>query len=157
MTGNILPDLSWVRALNCLQKSIMFTPFEPSAGPTGGEGLAAPPLICNLMRAAISLAIMIIYLFFNYLNKIQLQECFPSKNFNHYLELLLVFKNLLNRSIKTVERTIDYLYRLTDDKWCNVLLLHISQLINTAKDPVHLRLAEWYRLFVFTRFFCEKT
>jgi len=27
----------------------MFTPFAPNAGPTGGEGLAAAPLICNLI------------------------------------------------------------------------------------------------------------
>lgn len=31
-----------VRALNSLQKSIDFTPFAPSAGPTGGEGEALP-------------------------------------------------------------------------------------------------------------------
>ena len=41
ITGSILPADSCVRALNCLQNSMMFTPFEPSAGPTGGEGLAA--------------------------------------------------------------------------------------------------------------------
>src|SRR5436190_20251468 len=35
-TGNTLPILSWVRALNCLQNSIMLTPFEPNAGPIGG-------------------------------------------------------------------------------------------------------------------------
>jgi hypothetical protein len=40
----------------------MFTPFEPSAGPTGGAGLAAPPLIWSLINPAISFAIM---LFFN--------------------------------------------------------------------------------------------
>ena len=32
-------------------------PLEPSAGPTGGDGFAAPPLICNLICPAISLAI----------------------------------------------------------------------------------------------------
>src|SRR5260370_32968446 len=42
-TGNTLPGLSSVRALNCLQHSIMFTPFAPSAGPIGGDGFAAPP------------------------------------------------------------------------------------------------------------------
>lgn len=30
------------RALSTLQKSIDFTPLEPSAGPTGGEGEAWP-------------------------------------------------------------------------------------------------------------------
>ena len=30
----------WVEALKALQNSIIFTPFCPSAGPTGGDGLA---------------------------------------------------------------------------------------------------------------------
>src|SRR3990167_7719199 len=57
--GNTFPGLSCVRALYCLQNSIMLTPFAPSAGPTGGAGLAWPPLICNLINAATSLAIVI--------------------------------------------------------------------------------------------------
>ena len=40
-TGKTLPGLSWVRALNCLQNSIILTPAAPNAGPTGGEGLEA--------------------------------------------------------------------------------------------------------------------
>jgi hypothetical protein len=36
---------------------MIFTPFAPSAGPIGGEGFAAPPLTCNLIKAATSLAI----------------------------------------------------------------------------------------------------
>jgi hypothetical protein len=58
-TGKTLPGLSWVRALNCLQKSMMLTPFAPNAGPTGGDGLAAPPLICNFIKAPTSFAIFI--------------------------------------------------------------------------------------------------
>ena len=38
----------WVLALNCLQNSMILIPLEPKAGPTGGDGFAAPPLICNL-------------------------------------------------------------------------------------------------------------
>src|SRR5512134_372413 len=43
---------AWVRALNCLQNSMMLTPCWPSAGPTGGAGVAAPAWICSLMTAA---------------------------------------------------------------------------------------------------------
>jgi hypothetical protein len=38
---------------------MMLMPFEPRAGPTGGEGFAAPPLIFNLINPATSLAIVI--------------------------------------------------------------------------------------------------
>jgi hypothetical protein len=41
---------------------MIFTPLEPKAGPTGGEGLAAPPLICNLIIPATSLAIFLLFL-----------------------------------------------------------------------------------------------
>lgn len=34
-------------SLNCLQKSIAFTPFCPRAGPTGGVGAAPPAGIVN--------------------------------------------------------------------------------------------------------------
>src|SRR5713226_5733835 len=37
-----------VFALNALQKSMMFTPCWPSAGPTGGAGVAFPAGICSL-------------------------------------------------------------------------------------------------------------
>ena len=40
---------SWVCALNALQNSMILRPCWPSAGPTGGLGLAAPAGTCNLM------------------------------------------------------------------------------------------------------------
>jgi hypothetical protein len=40
---------------------MMLIPLEPKAGPTGGDGFAAPPLICNLINPATSLAILIYY------------------------------------------------------------------------------------------------
>ena len=58
--GKILPALSWVLALNCLQNSMILIPLEPKAGPTGGDGFAAPPLICNLISPATSLAIFLL-------------------------------------------------------------------------------------------------
>src|SRR5881275_1041540 len=48
-----LPRCDSVAALYCLQNSMMLTPCWPSAGPTGGAGVAAPALICSLMRPAI--------------------------------------------------------------------------------------------------------
>src|SRR5258706_2006331 len=57
ITGTTLPARSLVRALNCLQNSMMLTPFAPSAGPIDGAGFAAPPLICRLITAVMSFAL----------------------------------------------------------------------------------------------------
>src|SRR3569623_668616 len=52
-TGIISPAISLfcVRALNCLQNSMMLTCAWPSAGPTGGAGVALPASICSLTIA----------------------------------------------------------------------------------------------------------
>ena len=47
-TGMTRPTWFFVRSLNSLQKPMMFTPWEPRAGPTGGAGVALPALICSL-------------------------------------------------------------------------------------------------------------
>src|SRR5580704_2382973 len=46
-TGIMSPaiSLALVRALNCLQNSMMLTCAWPSAGPTGGAGVALPATI----------------------------------------------------------------------------------------------------------------
>src|SRR3954451_3151918 len=49
-TGTTLPRCDSVAALYCLQNSMMLTPCWPSAGPTGGAGVAAPAWIWSLMR-----------------------------------------------------------------------------------------------------------
>src|SRR4030095_8542320 len=45
----ISPSSFCVLALNALQKSMMLTPAWPSAGPTGGAGVAFPAGICSLI------------------------------------------------------------------------------------------------------------
>src|SRR5262249_14150202 len=57
MTGITSPDCAWVRALNCLQNSMMLMPCWPRAGPTGGAGVAAPALHCSLTMAVIGFAL----------------------------------------------------------------------------------------------------
>src|SRR5580704_12715933 len=47
-----------VLALNCLQKSMMFTPCGPSAVPTGGAGVALAAGNCNFTVAVTFLAII---------------------------------------------------------------------------------------------------
>ncbi len=48
-TGITVPASPWVCALNALQNSMMLMPCWPSAGPTGGAGVAWPPAACSLM------------------------------------------------------------------------------------------------------------
>src|SRR5512136_2136735 len=53
MTGMISASFAcaWVCALNCLTNSPMLTPCWPSAGPTGGAGLACPPVTSSFTTA----------------------------------------------------------------------------------------------------------
>jgi hypothetical protein len=74
----------------------MFTPFDPNAGPTGGDGFAAPPLICNLMSPATSFAIFYLYLtyFFTFLSTIIfifLSEPRFLQDFQDYQDFFIVF------------------------------------------------------------------
>src|SRR2546426_4902337 len=52
-----IPAWLWVRALNCFTNSMMFTPWGPSAVPTGGAGVACPAGTCSFTTAAIGFAI----------------------------------------------------------------------------------------------------
>src|SRR4029077_4937988 len=58
-TGITIPACPCVRALNCLQNSMMFTPCGPSAVPTGGAGFAAPAGHCSFTIALTFLAILV--------------------------------------------------------------------------------------------------
>src|SRR5258707_15592287 len=49
-----------VRALKALQNSMMFKPRWPSAGPIGGDGLAAPAGTCSLIKPVIFLAMRLL-------------------------------------------------------------------------------------------------
>ena len=50
--GMISPLCCAVLALYSLQNAIIFTPFAPSAGPTGGEGFAFPASQTTFITAA---------------------------------------------------------------------------------------------------------
>src|SRR5437660_11794385 len=58
-TGMISPSISFwlVLALNCLQNSMMLICACPSAGPTGGAGVALPAAICSFTEPVTFFAI----------------------------------------------------------------------------------------------------
>ena len=57
-TGMTVPVSLCVCALNALQNSMMLIPCWPSAGPTGGAGLACPAFACSLIVVRTFLAIV---------------------------------------------------------------------------------------------------
>src|SRR5665647_111538 len=151
-TGNTLPAWSWVRALNCLQNCMMFTPLDPKAGPTGGEGFAAPPLICNLINPAMSLAITFFkknYLLLFYLHKAKLQGCFTTENFNHNFKFLLLHIDFLNGSVETVKWSISHFYCLAYYEWGIKFFSAFLKLIHFSKDSINFGLTHGNRFAPF--------
>src|SRR5215467_5685211 len=58
ITGIGMPfSIFWVCALKALQNSMMLRPRWPSAGPIGGDGLAAPAGTCNFRNPVTFFAI----------------------------------------------------------------------------------------------------
>src|SRR5690606_22293280 len=92
-TASTCPGLSCVRALNCLQKSMIFTPLAPNAGPTGGDGFAAPPFTCNFTNALTSFAIVVLNL---------IVKCLLV-SWKHYNVTFIVFRRLCNHATQSNE------------------------------------------------------
>src|SRR3954469_10773074 len=86
------PFWSWVCALNALQNSMMFTPCWPSAGPTGGAGLAEPPGTWSLMVVRTFLAMAVLDLL--HLVEAHLDGRFAAEDANEHLELRGVLVDL---------------------------------------------------------------
>src|SRR6516164_4072295 len=57
-TGTVMPRMSLVASLKRCTNWPMLTPCWPSAGPTGGAGVACPPGHCSLIWAFTSRAIV---------------------------------------------------------------------------------------------------
>src|SRR5699024_9302155 len=134
ITGRTFPALSWVRALNCLQKSMILTPFEPSAGPTGGAGFAAPPFICSLINAATSVAIVLPgeFPFFNF-HETQLHTSLASEYLHGNRKLLAVVVDGLDDPRKTGERSVRNLDRLAHEERHFVFLFALTQFVYPAE------------------------
>src|SRR5205823_8321540 len=89
-TGVMRPFWSAVCALNALQNSMMLTPCWPSAGPTGGAGLAWPPGIWSLMIVRTFFAISIPLVELLHVVESDLDRHLPLEDVHHHLELLAV-------------------------------------------------------------------
>src|SRR5688500_3237760 len=99
----IMSGWPWVRALNSLQNCMMFRPCWPSAGPTGGDGLALPAGTWSLMYAVTFFIALRLF----HLREVELDRGRPAEDGDQDAHLLLVRLDLLDRGREVRERTVD--------------------------------------------------
>src|SRR5881227_1658158 len=94
---------------------MMLTPCWPSAGPTGGAGVAAPALIWSLIRPAIFfLGGMSGSSDLRYLAEGQLDRCLPAEDGHEDLESLGLGVDLVDRRGQRREGAVHDGHRLAD-------------------------------------------
>src|SRR3954469_178502 len=132
------PFSACVCALNALQNSMMLTPCCPSAGPTGGAGLACPPGICSLISVRTFLAISVQLLD---LVEGKLDGNLPLEDVDEHLELLLVGVHVDDLAVEVRERARGDLDRLAQ---AELDLRPRGRALGLARvqDPVDLALRE---------------
>src|SRR5262245_37519568 len=97
------PSSFAVFALKALQKSMMFTPAWPSAGPTGGAGVALPAGICSLIcPTTFFMALKLLHL-----QEVQLHRRGAAEDRDHHLEGVAVEVDLLDHALEVRERAVD--------------------------------------------------
>src|ERR1700744_2742354 len=130
-----LPRWPSVAALYALQNSMMLTPCWPSAGPTGGAGLASPALIWSLISptafffGGMSVGVPFYfrtpqrdrplrrptpYLNLRDLGEAQFHRCFAAEDGHQHLEFLLFGVDLVDRRRQRGERPVHDGDRLAD-------------------------------------------
>src|SRR4051812_2291703 len=122
-----LPRCDSVAALYALQNSMMLTPCWPSAGPTGGAGVAAPALIWSLMTAVNRFLGGMTSSFFltgtswsgqvlqlGDLGERELDRRLPAEDRDEHLQLLLLGVDLVDRRGQGRERPVHDGDRLAD-------------------------------------------
>ena len=109
----IIPCCVCVRALKVLQKSMMLTPCWPSAGPTGGAGVACPAGICSLTWPMIFFAMLASRSRLQPSGpaEVQLDRRLPAEDGHHHLQRAAVEVDLVDHAGEVVERPVDDLDR----------------------------------------------
>src|SRR5262245_61536778 len=131
-TGMIRPSSFAVRELKFLQKSMMFTPWGPSAVPTGGAGVALPAAIWSFTIACTFFAIVLSHqpgppttpgsfvpalhrdpgsraareLDLLHLQEIELDRRRTSEDRHHHLQRVLVEIHLVDHAVEAGERPL---------------------------------------------------
>src|ERR1700722_4366193 len=118
-TGMVRPAISLfcVRALNCLQNSMMLTWAWPSAGPTGGAGGALPPSICRFtwvctfLTGGIRNNLSALNYFF-YFAKLEFYRGRPAEDRDHHLQGLAILVHLVDYAVEIGKGPIGDAHRL---------------------------------------------
>src|SRR5947199_92334 len=103
-----------VCALKALQNSMMLTPCWPSAGPTGGAGLAWPPGIWSLISVRTFFAIGPFLVELLHLVEAELDRNLALEDVDEHLELLLVGVDVDDLAVEVGERAGRHLHRLAE-------------------------------------------
>src|SRR3954449_1713403 len=142
----IRPFSCAVCALNALQNSMMLTPCWPSAGPTGGAGLAWPPGIWSLMRVrtffAMSRPCVPSLVELLDLVEAELDRNLALEDVDEHLQLLRVGVDVDDLAVEVGERATRHLDRLAErvlDRGPGALAARGRP---GLEDPVDLRLGE---------------
>src|SRR5579872_2242344 len=112
---------------------MMFTPCWPSAGPTGGAGVAFPAAICSFTNAETFFAIGLYLLD---LIKIQFDGRSAAKNGHHHAQRGTVVVDLFYRACKVSERAVgdfDVFAAFELELWLRIFGCHF----NLVDDPVN--------------------
>src|ERR1700724_1179747 len=102
-TGTVIPRMSFVRSLNCVTNAPMLTPCWPSAGPTGGAGVAQPPGHCSLTSAVTCPAIFFPFSKAFHLVVFEIDRRWPTEDRYLHLHPADRFEDLLDSAFHAVE------------------------------------------------------
>src|SRR5947209_9556638 len=134
-TGITVPASCCVWALNALTNSMMLTPCWPSAGPTGGAGLAEPAGAWSLIWVRTFLAIGE-RLDLLHLIEADLDRCLAAEDRHQHLEPLGVLVDLGDLAGEIRQRAGDDLDRLADGELRPAARPHLLLTVQQAVDLV---------------------
>src|SRR5713226_2079695 len=103
-TGRMIPSCDPVWALKPLQNSMMLTPCCPRAGPTGGDGLAFPAVICSFTIAWTFFAMLQPL----HLVVLELDGREPPEDGHHDLELAALRIQIVDGALEVHEGPLDH-------------------------------------------------
>src|SRR5512144_1502459 len=103
-TGRMSPSCEPVWALKPLQNSMILTPCWPSAGPTGGDGLALPAGICSFTIACTFFAMSEPF----DLVVLELDRGQPPEDGDHDLQLSALGVQVVDGSLEVDEWPLDH-------------------------------------------------